>query len=315
MEHPFVPERLDEWRYWITEREKIRKAKASGRAPPYTADKLMAYTRWCNVRRMDDKVSMWMLRNWYTPFKYGDYRTALLAGLLARMINKPETLTAIIGGNSAFAKWDYNKALKAMYAIKDRGETVFTSAYIINGASGGPKIEQVLGAIDKCARACDKQATKFIVPDSLQRTALNLHALPGVGSFIAGQVVADLRWVLGDVTDGWWQDRMTWAPPGPGSSRGMKYLLGLGTPVDMAGRGKDLSEKQFLPALRTLVLLAKKDAVVGPVFRDRKLEAHDIQNTLCELGKFIRIKYNTGKGKNKYNPMEQYAAAQLELDI
>lgn len=312
----FVPERIEEWAYWICEREKIRKAKESGKVPPYTSDPVLAFNRYCNVRRMDDKVSKWMLEHWYTPGKYGSYRTALIAALLARMINKPETLSAIIGDNrGGFRQWNYDRAYKAMYEIKDRGEVVFTNAYIINGASGGPKIDQVLNAIDKCYSHCDKNATRYIVVDSMQRTAEALHHLPGVGSFIAGQVVADLRWVLGDTADGWWADRMLWAPPGPGSSRGMKYLLGLGSPQDMAGRGNDLREKQFLPALRALVDLAKKHPKVGKVFKDRKLEAHDIQNTLCETSKYIRIKYGTGKAKNGYDPMSRYNSSQMELEI
>lgn len=312
---PFVPERIAEWAYWVDERERIRKAKESGKRPPYTKDPVMANSRYCNVCRMNDKVSIWLYENWYTPHRYGCYRTALIAGLLARMINRPETLSAIIGNNRGFKKWDYKQAYNTMYKIKEAGQVVFTNAYIINGASGGPKIDQVLGSIDKCYTHCDKNATRFVVPDSMQATAEALHVLPGVGSFIAGQVVADLRWVLGDVNAGWWADRMTWAPPGPGSSRGMKYLLGLATAEDMAGRGKDLSEKQFLPHLRTLIDIAQKHKTVGPVFRNRKLEAHDIQNTLCELGKYIRIKYGTGKAKNSYSPMEKYNSNQLELEI
>lgn len=311
----FVPERIDEWSYWIVEREKIRKIKESGRAPPYTKDKVLAYTRWCNVCRMDDKVSKWLLENWFTPFKYANYRTALIAALLARMINKPETLSAIIGNNRGFSHWSYDRAYKAMYDIKNAGGVVFTNAYIINGASGGPKIDQVLNAIRTCFDNCDKHASRYIVPQSLQRTAEALHSLPGVGSFIAGQVVADLRWVLGDIKDGWWEDRMSWAPPGPGSSRGMKYLLGLASAADMAGRGNDLKEKQFLPALRALVELAQKHPTVGPVFRNRKLEAHDIQNTLCETSKYVRIKYGVGKAKNNYEPMSRYNATQGELDV
>ena len=308
---PFVPERIEEWAYWICERESIRKKKAAGKTPPFTKDRVMAETRWCNVRRMDDKVSMWMLREWYRTDGYAEPRTALIAALMARMINRTETLSAITGGNR-FAKWDYDRAYKVMYEIKNRGEVVFTNAYIINGASGGPKIDQVLGAIDGCYKSCDKRAGRFIVPVSLQQTAERLHSLPGVGSFIAGQVVADLRWVLGEVEDGWWADRMTWAPPGPGSSRGMKYLLGQATAEDMAGRGKDLSAKQFLPALQRLIELAQRHPKVGPVFRERKLEAHDIQNTLCETSKFIRIKYGTGKAKNNYDAMARF---QQELDI
>lgn len=312
---PFVPERIEEWAYWICERERVRKAKESGKAPPYTKDPVIAYNRYCNVRRMDDKVSKWLLENWYTPGAYASYRTAFIAGLLARMINKPETLTAIIGGNRGFTNWSYDRAYKAMYKIKDAGQVVFTNAYIINGASGGPKIDQVLNAINTAYKGSDKNATRFIVPDSMQRTAEAMHSLPGVGSFIGGQVVADLRWVLGDVNAGWWQDRMTWAPPGPGSSRGMKYLLGMATAADMAGRGKDLTAKQFGPYLVQLIQLARNHPQVGKVFKERNLEAHDIQNTLCETSKFVRIKYGTGKAKNGYDPMGRYNVDQMEMDI
>lgn len=311
MSNRFVPERINEWAYWINEREKVRRAKESGKKPPYTKDPVIANTRWCNVRRMDDKVSKWMLENWYLPDGYAEPRTALIAALLARMVNKPETLHAITGGNR-FRKWDYDRAYEAMYKIKNSGVVVFTNAYIINGASGGPKIDQVLGAIDLCAQKADKVARRFVHPASLRQTAEALHDLPGVGSFISGQVVADLRWVLGDVEDGWWADRMDWAPPGPGSSRGMKYLLGKASAADMAGRGKDLSAKEFLPALRDLIELAQRHKIVGPIFEERKLEAHDIQNTLCETSKYVRIKYGVGRAKNQYDP---YTAWQRDLDI
>lgn len=310
----FVPERIEEWAYWITEREKVRKAKASGKKPPYTTDKIIADNRFCNVRRMDDKVSIWLYENWYCGnIGYAQHRTAVIAGLLARMINKPETLTAMTDGRR-YEKWDYDKFYKTMYEIKASSEAVFTSAYIINGASGGPKIDQVLNAIRDCYTACDAKASKFLRPTSMEETAERLSSLRGVGSFISGQVVADLRWVLGDVSDGWWTDRMTWAPPGPGSSRGMKYLLGVASAEDMAGRGNDMRPREFLVALRDLVKLAQEHPRVGPVFRERKLEAHDIQNTLCETGKFIRVKYGTGRAKNSYDAMARYKL-QEEIEI
>lgn len=294
---PFVPDRLAIWAKWIVEREKIRQRRMAGKPPPWHDDPIMAGTRWCNVRRMDDKVSKWLIESWYSP---GDMcrRDALIAALMGRMINKPETLW-YIAGNSRFKKWDYDKFYKGMYELKNSGQTVFTSAYIINGASGGPKIDQVLGAIDRAAKAMktDSIAKRYIEPDSLQETAKRLHDLPGVGSFISGQVVADLRWVLPECG---WEDKMTWAPPGPGSSRGMKYLLGEPTEC-VFGRGSDMNEKQFLKYLRLLIEIAQEHPKVGPIFKDRKLEAHDIQNTLCETSKYARC-LNGGRGKNKYVP-------------
>lgn len=305
----FVPERIAEWAYWITEREKTRKAKESGKPPPWTHEPVIADNRFCNVKRQDDKVTIWLNENWYLD-QYSNYRTAIVAGLLARMINKPDTLYAMTGGKP-YNKWDYKQFYDVMYYIKANGVPVFTNAYIINGASGGPKIDQVLNAIRDCHEACDAKASQFLVPTSMQETAERLSKkLSGVGSFISGQVVADLRYVLGDINAGWWADRMSWAPPGPGSSRGMKYLLGFASAEDMAGRGNDMQPREFLTNLRELVDLAQVHPTVGPVFKERKLEAHDIQNTLCETGKFIRVKYGTGRAKNQFD-----AKASYERDI
>ena len=295
---PFIPERIAEWSYWIHEREEMRKRKVAGGKYPFSKDPVMADTRWCNVRRMDDKVSIWLMQHWYPEVIEAGVmpaRQLMACALAARMINRTATLAHITGGNR-FSGWNYERFRGRMYAVKASGEPVFTNAYIINGASGGPKIEQVLNAIEKCYTT---KPFYYLDLRSMQATAQHLHRLPGIGGFMAGQVVADLRWVLNGPT--YWADRMVWAPPGPGSSRGMKYLLGLSAPNDMAGRGKDLSEKQFLQHLPTLIYIAKRHPIVGPIFKDRRLEAHDIQNTLCELGKYIRVK-NGGHAKNHYPP-------------
>ena len=50
--------------------------------------------------------------------------------------------------------------------------------------------------------------------------------------------------------------------------------------------------------------IARDHPLVGKVFKERKLEAHDIQNTLCELSKYVRVK-NGGHAKNQYPPKEK----------
>lgn len=301
---PFIEERIEEWAYWITEREAMRKRKEKNTDPTRTTfspDPVMAGTRYCNVRRIDDKVSRWLIENWYpTQDKAANWleiapNLLMVSAILARTINRVETLTAITGGNR-FSKWDPAHFGKVMHAIKDSGKPVFTGVYIINAAAGGDKIDLVLRSMDKCYKT---KPFSYIDVESMQRTAKSLHALEGIGGFMAGQVVADLRWVLNEPT--YWLDRMTWAPPGPGSSKGMKYLLGILSPNEMDGRGKDMTEAQFLNYLPKLIKVAKSHPGVGKVFSDRKLEAHDIQNTLCELSKYIRVK-NGGRGKNPYPP-------------
>ena len=58
---------LDRLLYWVTERESIRIQRLQGKAPPWTDDPILRQYRFCNVRRMDDAVSQWLLTNWYTP--------------------------------------------------------------------------------------------------------------------------------------------------------------------------------------------------------------------------------------------------------
>ena len=43
--------------YFITEREAIRLKKEAGEPKPWTSDPILQQYRFCNVRRMDDKVS------------------------------------------------------------------------------------------------------------------------------------------------------------------------------------------------------------------------------------------------------------------
>jgi hypothetical protein len=300
---PFIPARISEWAYWIVEREAMRRRKARGEVygMAYSDDPAMAFTRYCNVRRMDDKVSRWLVDYWYpTPEEAVEWprRLLVVSALLARTINRVETLTAITGGKR-FTAWNPDRFGKVMHGIKDRGDPVFTGVYIINAAAGGDKINLVLRSMDRCYTT---KPFLFLDTDSMRLTAENLCALEGIGGFMSGQVVADLRWVLPG--KGNWRDRMHWAPPGPGSSKGMRYLLGLLSPNEMDGRGKDLTEKQFLTYLPKLMQIAKTHPTVGQVFAERKLEAHDIQNTLCELSKYIRVK-NGGRGKNPYPPKEK----------
>jgi hypothetical protein len=325
----FDPVRVEHWAVWIYLRELIRKRRESGRPAPWLTAKdvpagyeslsnraltldVMRNTRFCNVRRMDDKVSRWLIDRWYDPnLPPSDL---VIAALMARMINKPETLTEINQGDP-FNGFYHNLFLRRLQAIKDRGDTVFTSAYIINAAGGGSKIRYVMEGINNAYQAMQKSklgAAVYLDATSMENTWQSLQSIQGVGSFIAGQVVADLRHVYRADVAGYWLDALTWAPPGPGSSKGMRYLLGNLGPSDLDGRGKDMRANEFLPHLQALVVLARKHRLTKPIFLDRGLEAHDIQNTLCETSKFVRVAHG-GHAKNQYN-WSAYATGQDTRD-
>lgn len=94
--------------YWIREREAIRLKKEAGQPRPWTDDEILDTYRFCNVRRMDDKVSKWLLENWYKP--YFDHQNMLIAVALARFFNSVETLEYM-----GFPEKDWNaEKLKAI---------------------------------------------------------------------------------------------------------------------------------------------------------------------------------------------------------
>lgn len=264
--------------HWVTEREQIRVKRLRGEPAPWTDDPILRSYRFCNAVRMDDKVSQWVLVNWYRPY-YG-HPSMLLACALARFINLPESLEEI--GIKTVLRWDRGRIKRVLRSRRDRGETVFNAAYMVRGNDGEDKIDSV---VDYYVQSLRSNGVK-IDPSSMENTWAQIEKCYGWGSFMAGQVVADLRWAV----PGKWADKDTWAPIGPGSKRGMNRLH---------NRQPDakLSASDFLTWLREL--MAKLTPRLPPSLKGR-LEAHDAQNVLCEWDKAERALWGQGVPKQRY---------------
>lgn len=276
---------LDQSIYWIVERESIRQKKESGAPAPWTKDERMATTRWCNVRRMDDKVSKWLMNHFYSvPMRTKD---AVLAASLARLINRPETLERLCP--NGFKKFNHAKFSSECQKMRDAGEQIFTGVYIVKAANcnGRSKAQLVLDNLQVMADTLDPKSLDLT---SMQSVHASLQAFEGLGSFMAGQVVADLRHVIKD-DERLWLDRMTWAPQGPGSTRGLNYVFN--TP------NTSISSTLFQERLSAYIKAVTANAKVARIAKDRELEAHDYQNCLCETSKWARILAG-GRSKNKY---------------
>lgn len=277
---------------WIAERETIRQKKERGDPKPWTKDPLLRNYRWCNVRRMDDRVSQWLLKNWYHPG--GDPATLVLMACIARMFNWPDSLAYSTLAYSPSLNWNSLKlrmrVAHRFHEWEDKGNKVFTGAYIVNGGGGGSKIDQVLSNIAEVWTAMKDRGLKTILnKNSMQETCERLMEFHGFGSFMAGQIVADLRHTNAMPDPG---DRMTWAPMGPGSKRGLRRLCGKEPdgPVD----------KEAFIFLLTKLIDDTREAI-PEVFKDRKLEAMDIQNCLCEFDKYRRLTLNEGSVRSTYD--------------
>lgn len=274
--------------HWCRERESIRLKKDGGEPAPWTADPILRAYRFTNVRRMDDRVSRWLLDNWYAPYR--DHPNVLWAVALARFVNLPAVLGQTVNvlfssGDFYGGKPNWEAVVKILKACRKYGP-VFNAAYIVRGGGlGSDKVEETVRTVSALSPreilGADVSGRRYMEPvhAALQRCY-------GFGSFMAGQVVADLRWaVTGD-----WADRHVWAPLGPGSKKGLNRVLGLAPDTPMPPALFQEEFGRFRERLMTRL----------PPKVSNRLEAMDVQNCCCEFDKFERALWGQGTPKQLY---------------
>lgn len=251
--------------HFVKEREAIRLRRASGQPPPWTQDPIMAAYRFTNVRREDDRVTRWIDYHWRLP--YHDHPNLTLAMAMARFFNWPPTL-----GEVEFPeRWSAAETLKKLKARKARGEKLYNAAYMISTCGARVnKEEHVVGVLNELflARLAPRDG------DTLAGFWEFVTRVRGIGSFLGAQIVADLKHApanpLATATDFW-----TWAAPGPGSERGLRWWL---------GQPKSIRQADFLPRLQEMW------RAVGPLVEDTvgALDMQDVQNVMCETSKMVK---------------------------
>ena len=275
--------------HWISEREKIRLLKDEFNRPkPWTGDPILQAYRFCNVVRMEDKVSQWLMKNWYVPF--AQHPNGLIACGFARFFNLPETLALIQEDlYHRIGPPDLEAIRKKLKARRDSGKPVFNGAYMIRGFEGTEKIDSV---IDRSLTPLIKIGGAIRATDlkSMEDVCFKLEEeSEGIGSFLAGQIVCDLRWHWSSHNA--WLDRRDWAPIGPGSRRGMNRFFARGN-IEAS-----ISDNVFKADLAYIRETASKHLSKTIVER---MEAIDWQNCLCEFDKYCRVLFEEGRPKQRY---------------
>ena len=134
----------------------------------------------------------------------------------------------------------------------------------------------------------DRDELREIAHGTLADACESLMQYRGMGGFLAGQVIADLKYVepLRSASD--WH---TWAVSGPGSRRGLNRLL---------NRDKDSAwtEANWFRSLREL-----HDEIEPLVHLTKMppLHAQDLQSCLCEYDKFERGRLGEGPLRSRYD--------------
>lgn len=267
---------------FIKEREKIRGKKESGKKRPWTSDSILGKFRFCNVHREDDWVTRWLRANWYRHF--AEDPDIWFAAVVARLFNQAEALYEIM---PYVLPWKPEKVRAILHKRRDAGQKNFNAAYIVstNGVAMD-KVDYVVARVLGPLWA-NRKVMRPMEGDTLEGYHRSLMRYDGLGSFIAAQVVADLKYVdncpLGQAED--WS---TFAASGPGSRRGLNRVARPTQPVDA-----NWIEGVWREALKELLDKVNKKL-------SEPLHAQDLQNCLCEFDKYERARLGEGTPKQIY---------------
>ena len=309
--------------YWINEREAIRLRKEvledsaemrfrhtrahalawdSGMGwslDHLTHDPILHQFRFTCVRRQDDRVTRWIVKNILEP--YVDHPFLLMMACWARTINWPDTLRELMlaGAWPDKSTWSAGYATEVLNARQDRGNKIYTGVYMIRSESDRRQpwfswrknryiSEIVLGKIWERRQ----DWLRFNEPGAAtqQQVWEYLLQFTGWGPFMAGQAVADLAYtpMLSRATD-----MNRWTPLGPGSRRGLNRLYG--RPLDGA-----LSQEQGLGEMLEIREMLQVSGTLAPWVAVPDLQS--TQSCLCEADKFLRVKNGEGRPRSMYVP-------------
>ena len=250
--------------YWITERVEILRRRQAGATLPWSEDPIFQRHHFCNVHREDDRGTIDIAKVWRTPYREQANLPAIMG--LARLFNWAPTLERI---GDPYRDWRLE-----LDTLQKSGIKVFCSSYTVatTGAAVS-KVYYVHGVWRALLRAnfyLTKDENYSISIDALYESILRVK---GFGSFMAAQVVADVkhaRWshlALDPVRE------FEFVAPGPGSLRGATKVL--------ERKVTDGSFKYDLQQIRNALVRLGNLHISA-------IDNQDLQNCLCEFDKYTR---------------------------
>jgi hypothetical protein len=284
--------------YFVHEREAIRLKREAGLPAPWTNDPVLQKYKFTNIRRRDDRLSKWIEANLILAGRNRESSDLWFTLLIGRLINWPPTLQALIdAGVLPCSPETFNEEL-FVSTIESLPGKRYGGAYMLYPAMkdpGGVKsravARHIIGDVIRHRVVINTALWGAEAPATIERFVAALAQCFGISTFMAGQAANDLTWAWGHLDDA--LDIRTWAPRGPGSQKGLNYMLGI--PLAHVWQSD-----AFCAALR--------DAGTRVVERlgIDDLTLHDVQNTFCEYSKYARTVLGEGKPKSLYKPETVY---------
>lgn len=272
-----IPEQVDRLIAIVDARQRIYHDRLKGDPWPWSLDPIWQMYRFPNMYREQDKVTTWIRNNWRNSDEHNWF-----AMCVARFCNWPESLAEI----GYPIPWDRERFIRVLEDRKRRGWKVFTGAYVIAAGPGDSKIKYIASILDELWE--EREFNKPELTDTLKQFYTRLRDTNGLGTFMAAQIVADVKYGpwLAEAAD-WWE----WAAPGPGSLKGLNRVVG--RPVS-ASWAPDV----WLGLINELRVAAWDR--LQPTGLHPEPHAQDAQGFCCEFDKYERTRLGEGRPRSKY---------------
>jgi hypothetical protein len=277
---------------YLRERFLIRQRRLEGYpGPPFTNDPILAMYKFTNVKRDWDRTTQWLVKNWYNPNNGQPLDVQAMNCAIARYFGRIEFLEEL----GYQKEWRPQYILEVAKARMKRKESVFTGAYIItNQGMTDPKEEIVVNYfLQPYREALPRLLDIAVDTNSWQMVSNGMKGLPGMGPFMTKEILLD--WQLTNVLPHP-VDRLTWTPAGPGAIRGLNRLAG-----DDINKG--MTQEAALARMKYLLAqLAAEEWPAGFPEPGRDFGVTDVQFSLCELDKYLRVHNGEGRPRSKFRP-------------
>jgi hypothetical protein len=315
----FNKENLKHLEFWIKERYSIHIRKDVEKLSfPWTNNQILKNFRFTNVKRYHDRETLWLLKN-ITRNSELDFEERIWNSILFRSWNKSTTLE-ILG--APYKKEEYNRGSDHFRplvddAVKNNPDYVwYTNAFNTGGLKQTWQYKDGKGYRDGYRKTSDaetkpdheknmtlrvffmmdwvnenKVIEKILSSKSQQECFEILLTIPGIGPFLSYQIFIDLSY---DPHFQFSENEFTVA--GPGCKRGINWVV-----EDRNG----LSYEETIFWLRDhqseLFSIDFNSLMYDLPEEDRSLTVMDLENSFCEISKYLKAFYGKGRPKVKYS--------------
>ena len=291
------------WRF-AAARQQVYQARLRGDAPPWTADPILASYRFTNCYRAADRVSQYLIKE---VIYRGDQDPAemLFRIVLFRFFNRISTWQLLISalGEPTWATFRIDRYDQVLTNAVSRGDRIYSAAYVIPAPRLGALRKHTNHLLLLQRMMCSGLRKSIRTSVSMTDAFQVLRSYPGLGDFLAYQLIIDLNYsTLINF------DEMDFVVPGPGAKDGIYKCFGPGS------RGLDAEIIRYMSDTQEPHFTR-----LGLNFSDlngRRLQLVDCQNLFCEVDKYARLAHPEITGysgrtrlKQRYVPADRALTA------